>query len=104
MKDNNWRELGTRVFIRDSLEHIGKQIGVELKYRNTMPDGRTAHYVQYRPDDKSAWMSTGMRDFKTPNELVEEILSWNRLLRCRSFMGTMRKNDPCDELIAWAND
>jgi hypothetical protein len=76
--------------IKDSLANIAKELGMEMRYRSAMPDGQTAHYVQYRHDERSAWTSSGMRDYPTSDGLHEELMSWGRLLRCRGRADRMR--------------
>ena len=70
--------------IRHSLTDISKELGIQMKYRSAMPDGQTAHYVQYRPDETVAWTSSGMMDYKTAKALLMELHSWGRLLSCKS--------------------
>ena len=76
--------------IRNSLASIAKELGIQMNYRSTMPDGQTAHYVQYRPDETVAWTSTGLMDYKTSEELLMELHSWGRLLFCKSRSERMR--------------
>ena len=76
--------------IKNSLASIAKELGMEMRYRSAMPDGQTAHYVQYRYDEKNAWTSSGMRDYPTSDGLHEELMSWGRLLRCRGRADMMR--------------
>jgi len=76
--------------IKDSLASIAKELGIQMKYRSAMPDGQTAHYVQYRPDETFAWTGIGLMDFQTSEELLMELHSWGRLLFCRSRSERMR--------------
>ena len=76
--------------IKDSLADISKELGIQMRYRSEMPDGQTAHYVQYRPDETVAWTSSGMRDYKTAKALLEEIHCWGRVLSCKRRVVNLR--------------
>ena len=76
--------------IRHSLADIAKELGIQMRYRSAMPDGQTAHYVQYRPDETVAWPSGGMIDYNTSKALLMELHSWGRLLSCKSRSERMR--------------
>ena len=76
--------------IKENLADIAKELGIQMNYRSAMPDGQTAHYVQYRYDERSAWTSQGMRDYPTSDGLHEELMSWHRLLSCRFRADRMR--------------
>ena len=78
------------LMVKEALEDIAKELGIQMKYRSAMPSGETAHYVQYRHDETVAWTSSGMKDYPTSDALFEELMSWGRLLRCRGRADRMR--------------